>query len=103
MTQVRERDEDRRPDAEAGNYFVLSTQEANWYVSAAMAHAVERELLAGGEDWIVFVDLTGARVRVRGRLIQYIAQCYTENRAAERRFWRSHKREAKGERDWEDD
>jgi len=51
----------------------------------------------------VFVDLTGARVRVRARLIQHIAQCYAQNRAEARRFWRSHKREAHAERDWSDD
>ncbi len=69
-----------------------------------MARSAERELLAAGADGrIVFVDLTGARVRVRARMVLYVAQCYAENRAQERRFWRSHRREARVERDWDDD
>jgi hypothetical protein len=59
--------------------------------------------LAGPEGWITFVDLTGARVRVRAGRIQYRAHCYAENRAEERRFWRSHKAETKAERDWDED
>jgi hypothetical protein len=104
MTHVRQRDEAARPAAEAGNYFVLCTREANWYVSTGMARTIESELQAAGADgWITFVDLTGARIRVRAGLIQYLAQCYAENRARERRFWRSHKAEAKAERDWDED
>lgn len=103
MTTVQKRDE-YPPEPKAGDYFVLSTREANWHLSAAMAQTVERELVcAGPEDWITFVDLTGARIRVRAGLVQYLAQCYAENRAEERRFWRNHKRETRSERDWSED
>lgn len=103
MTTVRQRDE-LAPEPKAGDYFVLCTREASWYLSTAMAQAVERELLvAEAEGWITFVDLTGARIRVRAGLIQCLAQCYAENRAEERRFWRNHKRETKAEREWDDD
>lgn len=103
MTTVRQRD-GQTPDPKAGDYFVLSTREANWYLSTVMASAVELELTAAGpRDWIAFVDLTGARIRVRAGLVQYLAQCYAENRAEERRFWREHKRETRTERDWDED
>jgi hypothetical protein len=103
MTSVRQRDEPA-PEPKPGDYFVLSTREANWYLSPAMAQVVERELVrAGPDEWVTFVDLTGARIRVRAGLVQYLAQCYTENRAEERRFWRNHKRETRAERDWDDE
>jgi hypothetical protein len=103
MTTVRQRDE-LTPDPKAGDYFVLSTREANWYLSTAMARVVEPELQrAGPEDWIAFVDLTGARIQVRAGLVQYLAQCFAQNRAEERRFWRNHKRETRADRDWDEE
>lgn len=103
MTTVRQKEE-QTPEPEAGDYFVLCTREANWYLSTAMARVVERELnLAGPDDWVTFVDIHGARIRLRAGLVQYLAQCFATNRAEERRFWRNRKKETQAERDWEDD
>ncbi len=48
-------------------------------------------------------DLTGARVRVRARLIEYIYQCTAEQRALARAFYRARKAERKAETDWDED
>ena len=59
-----------------------------------MAKAIEARLDAKRRPrWVTFVDLTGSRVRLRARRIEYICQCTAEQRTAERAFFRSLKRE----------
>lgn len=103
MNTVREHEpEPARPNA--ADYFVLSTRDTCWCLSMVMARAVEQELVcAAPESWITFVDLTGSRVRLRAGLVQSLAQCYAENRAEERRFSSSLRREARSDRDWDND
>ena len=94
------------PNAERpgpGDYFVVSGESFTWYVSTAMAKAIEARLDAKPRArWVTFVDLVGSRVRLRIRRIEYICQCTAEQRAAERAFFRSLKRERKGDRSWEE-
>ena len=48
------------------NYFLVCAECGHWPVSATMAGAIERQLGRWlPPRWIVFVDLTGARIRVR--------------------------------------
>jgi hypothetical protein len=51
----------------------------------------------------MFVDLTGARLRVRTRLIEYIHQCTAEQRTLTRAFYRARRAEWKAETDWDED
>lgn len=58
------------------DYFLVVTQLELWYVSRDMAQAIEASLSESPvPEWITFVDLTGARVRVRARRIECIYQC----------------------------
>ena len=50
-----------------------------------------------------FVDLTGARIRIRTRLIDCIFQSTTEQRASERAFHRALDRERKSDHSDDDD
>lgn len=88
----------------AGDYFIVYGEHFCWYVSTAMARLVEDALTAvPPEEWVVFVDLTGSRVRLRTRGIEYVVQCTAEQRAEERRHFRLLKRERKADRSWEED
>ena len=76
------------------DYFRISTESAEWYVSREMAQAVETSLNeTPAPVWVMFVDLTGARVRVRARLIEYVCQCTAEQRKLAHAFWRARRAE----------
>jgi hypothetical protein len=86
------------------DYFIVLTQYEDWYVSREMAQAVEATLAeAPAPEWVAFVDLTGARVRVRTRLINCVYQCTAEQRALARAFYRARKAERKADTDWDED
>lgn len=104
MNRLRTREDPAHPAAGPGDYFVVSTPDTNWCVSARMAEAIERVITARWPArWVTFVDLYGARVVVRTRLVQHLAQCYADNRAAYREFNRAHGREQKADRDWDEE
>ena len=91
-----------RPDA--GDYFVVSGENCTWYVSTAMARHIEAMLDAEPPaEWVRFVDLSGSRVRLSVRQIDYVCQCTAEQRAFERNFCRRLRREAKSDRSWGED
>ena len=100
-TQLRE--EGATPEARfSTDYFVVAGEFCTWYVSTEMARFIESCLDARRPaEWVRFVDLAGARVRLRTRQIEYIAQCTAEQRAFQRLLYRALDREAKDERDWE--
>jgi hypothetical protein len=88
----------------AGDYFVLEGQFFTWYLSAEMAGAVDRDLSATPlPEWTIFVDLSGARIRVRTSRIQSLVQCTAEQRDALRQFERRQKREHDANRTWDED
>src|SRR5260370_8830567 len=69
------------------DYFLVVAHFEEWYVSREMAQAIEASLnQTPAPQWVMFVDLTGARVRVRTRLIEYVYQCTAEQRALPRPF-----------------
>jgi hypothetical protein len=104
MNRVREEKEEEAPRPVGVDHFVVSARSETWYVSTEMARHVEACLDAQPRQaWICFVDLSGARVRVRSREIEYLVQSTAEQRAAERAFHRSMTRERKAERDWGED
>jgi hypothetical protein len=86
------------------DYFLVVTHIEWWAVSREMAQAIEASL---GEspvpEWVMFVDLMGARVRTRTRLIEYVYQCTAEQRALARAFQRARRAERKAEPDWDED
>jgi len=88
----------------AGDYFVVSGECCTWYVSVTMARFIEHCLDARPRPkWLKFVDLTGARVRLRVRQVEYLYQCTAEQRAAERAFFRSLKHERKADCSWDEE
>lgn len=87
-----------------GDYFVLETVYSMWYLSVEMARAIDRQLATTPlPEWTVFVDLAGARVRLRTSRIESLAQCTAEQRAAARDFERRQKQEREGNRSWGED
>jgi hypothetical protein len=88
----------------AGDYFVLETPFSCWYLSGEMARAVDRDLTATPlPEWTVFVDLAGARVRLRTCRIESLVQCTADQRASNREFNRRLKREHDASRGWDED
>jgi hypothetical protein len=86
------------------DYFLVVSNFEVWYVSREMSQAIETSLNETPVPrWVMFVDLTGARVRVRARLIEYVYQCTAEQRALARAFQRARQAERKAEPDWDED
>ncbi|HET9710065.1 MAG TPA: hypothetical protein VFP39_17315 [Gemmatimonadales bacterium] len=104
MQDTKERFENSgRPELPV-DYFLVVTASEWWHVSRDMAQAIEASL---GEspvpEWVTFVAITGARVRVRARRIECIYQCTAEQRALARAFDRARRAERKAEKDWDED
>lgn len=80
--------EGSRSDA-LGDFFVVSTEWDTWCVSTDMARHIDACLDADPlPRWVMFVDVTGARVRVRADSIESLSQRSVEQRAVGRRFER---------------
>jgi hypothetical protein len=67
---------------------------------AAEYFGVIEECIDAGAEWVKFVDLTGARIRLRTRMINYITQYSADQRAMERDFNRRLRGENDAEEDW---
>jgi|SRR5215471_2880691 len=104
MNDTKERSESPGQPEPPVDYFLVSAHYEEWYVSREMAQAIEVALSeAPTPKWVVFVDVTGARVRVRTRLIEYIYQGTAEQRALSRAFHRARSAERKADPDWDED
>lgn len=103
MNRLKEKQEED-PDADGpGIYFCVSTRSGHWHVSTAIARHIEACLdTEPRPNWIRFVDLSGASVRIRSRDVEYLNQSTPEQRALERQFNRAVNRERKADRDWEE-
>jgi hypothetical protein len=98
MNRIQGAFEDGAARSTGGEFFVVSGESSTWYVSTPMARFIEQCLDADPRPkWVRFVDLTGARIRLRTRQIDYICQCTPDQRAAERAFFRSLKQERKSD------
>lgn len=71
------------------DHFEVETRGPSWLVSTAMARHIEAQLDATPPvDWITFVDLSGARIRVRARAIWSISQSTEAQRADSHARWK---------------
>ena len=87
-----------------GDFFVVSTEWDNWCVSTEMARHIDETLDADPlPRWITFVDLTGARVRVKADSIESLTQRSAQQRAVTRAFERLAKDEHLADRLFEED
>jgi len=86
-------------------YFVLESYAGDWMISRRMVEFVEGELDRWPRRrWICFVDLLGARVRLRAELIKALRQSSPAIRGEWRRFKDERQQEAPDEpSDWEID
>lgn len=104
MENTKERSEKPGQPELPVDYFLVVARFEAWFVSREMVQAIEAALnLTPAPQWVMFVDLTGARIRVRSRLIEYIYQCTAEQRSLARAFYRARKAERKAETDWDED
>ena len=104
MNTMQATEEPLEPAPGTGAYFVLDTEGSCWYISTAMARAVDCELGAiPAPEWITFVDLVGARVRVRAARIESLVQCTAEQRSARRAFHRAMRQERAADRTWDEE
>jgi hypothetical protein len=102
-TELRNKGEEAPRQSGAADYFVVSCNNSTWYVSTEMARFIEECLdTRKPAKWVKFVDLIGSRVRLRTREIQYIVQCTADQRATEREFFRTMRKESADDRDWND-
>jgi hypothetical protein len=86
------------------DHFVLDTRANCWNISTVMARHVERCLDAEPRPaWITFVDLTGARIRIRSQDVESLAQSTADQRAAGRALHRGWNKESRNDPDWADD
>lgn len=104
MQNTKERfDNSGRPELPM-DYFVVVTEFDWWQISRDMAQAIEASLSESPvPEWVTFVTISGARVRVRARRIECIYQSTAEQRALARAFDRAHRAERKAEKDWDED
>lgn len=82
------------------DHFEVETRGPSWLVSTAMARHIETQLDASPPpEWITFVDLSGARIRVRTRAIWSISQSTEAQRADSHARWQRLREEqrARGE------
>jgi hypothetical protein len=87
-----------------GDFFVVSTEGDTWCVSTDMARHIDACLDADPmPSWVVFVDVTGARVRVRSDRIESLTQRSMEQRALGRAFERMAQDERRAEGLMKDD
>lgn len=88
MQRVKEDCPEReRTPEEPGEYFEVHGFFNWWVVSAAMAAHIERQLSRfRTPEWIVFVTLHGARIRVRASTLLSVGQASPEQRAGLRAF-----------------
>jgi hypothetical protein len=101
-TNRRSAEHERIPPG-AGDYFIIDCGDSSWYyVSTVMARAIEGRLDRWLRPrWITFVDVTGARIRVRSRDINSIAQSTVAQREDGRVFDRNRRAEDEANRDWD--
>ena len=84
-----------REEQRYSEYFVLESGAGEWVISRRMAEFVENELDRWPRPrWVTFVDLLGARVRVRVDLIRAIRQSSPAIRGEWRRFKHERQQEA---------
>jgi hypothetical protein len=103
MTKVRNNLDRREPAPPELDYFEVETRWATWHVSTAMARHVEQCLdQVPPAGWITFVDVAGARIRVRTDAIHTIAQSTRSQRALGRARERSLRDERRHEGDWDE-
>ena len=105
MNRIKEFFEEPGAREPSGDYYTVETQCDSFVVSRAVAADVERALdQVPPAGWIVFTDLTGARHRLRTRLVERVSECLAAQRARRRAFYRARRREAKADRrPWEDE
>ena len=96
--------EEQRETPRYAEYFVLDTADGCWMISRQMAVFIEHELDRWPRPrWIRFVDVVGARVRLRTELIRSLGQSSAEIRSEWRRFYKEREQESKTEKDWDED
>lgn len=100
MEREREREQDEeRPQQDRlesffPDYHLVVMRQCSHMVSTVMARHIERELDRWPRPcWIRFVDVTGARFRVRAEAIEGLEQSTPESRELLRRFREERDRE----------
>jgi hypothetical protein len=102
MPRTDEQFEEGAARPRAVDHFVVVADECAWFVSTEMARFIEACLETEPcPRWVTFVDLTGARIRLRARLIESVQQSTAEQRAAQRAFYRALERERKADRSYD--
>lgn len=84
--------------------FYLNSRLCGWTISAETARQVEAALDAvPPPNWVSFVDIHGARVRVRTRDIRYLQQSTPETRELWRRVRKERDEEFDDDPPWDRD
>jgi hypothetical protein len=103
MAEVRESPEARERVPVPSNFFAVVAADCHWKVSGEMAAHIERAMVAHPMPrWVVFVDITGSRVRLRTELIEFVEQSTADQRRVGRAVHAALKAEAEA-KEWDKD
>lgn len=104
--QLKDRGDEWHDDVSCDDdYFVIRVSFIGYEVTATTAAEVMRQVSRRlPPRWVGFVDLHGARIRIRSRLITMIHESTATHRQRERDFERARRLEEKADRrPWEDE
>jgi hypothetical protein len=104
MNRVLEYAEEPEEQVRCGDYWVIYTRSFAVYVTAETAAEVARRTEGWWTPrWVTFLDIVGARVRVRGRDVDAICESTELQRERDRSFQRArHREDEAGRRSWEE-
>jgi hypothetical protein len=103
MAEVQESPEARERVPAPRDWFMVASRDCHWKVSREMAAHIERALQTEPMPrWVVFVDVTGSRVRLRTALVEFVEQCTADQRRIGRAIQAALKAESR-EQEWEKD
>ncbi len=104
MAEIQKSPEARERLPPPSDWFMVAARDCHWKVSREMAAHIERALVEQPMPrWVVFVDVTGSRVRLRTTLIEFVEQSTADQRRLGRAVYAALKTEAKAQGQEEDD
>jgi hypothetical protein len=103
--RIKEYIEEPEEERGQGDFWVVYGPAGLFYVSAETAGTVARRLQRWWVPrWVTFVDLAGARVRLRSCDVRAVYESTELQRTRERSFFRAREQEEKADRrPWEED
>jgi hypothetical protein len=102
LNRIRKKDVPDEPPA--GDYYVVGTPRGYVWIDAPMASRLGKMLSRlWPVRWLRLVDRNGSRIWMRAGWVQYVQESTEGQRERSRAFHRARDREARADRDWDDE